>query len=392
MRRFALLTGLFVLCLALGCAQNVVESEINHWYETAGRGLVPKTEKKRILAALKEAGANWRQLASALEGVNPECRSGMRYLLANMPNYDLLAMRSDILIENVEYSYIARERLPWGKTIPEQLFRTAVLPYRATSEPIEKWRKDFFERLYPLVYDCKSTGEAAVKVNQWAASVVTYKPSTLVQGPYEMLKSGYGRCGELTNFLVEASRAVCIPARSAYTPWWPMRDDDHAWPEIWDTQDESWHFIGAAEPAPLDHTWFDKIVKRTGKVFAREFKRAETARRERLHERKDLKDVTKRYVDGMGILRVKVLRAGKPATNVQVKLSVWNFSSLRPTASATTDNSGIAEIEIGAGIYLLTAGTPEFNTWQLIEVDKDEVKEVDLELTRPKREELVRMQ
>ncbi len=392
MKRIALFSGLLVLCLALGCAQNELESQTNRWYKTTGRELIPKTEKEGILRALREAGTNWQQLATALEGVTPECRSGMRYLLVNMPNYDLLAMRSDILIENVEYAYIAREKLPWGKAIPEELFRTAVLPYRSTSEPIEKWRRDFFERLYPLVCDCKNTGEAAVKVNQWAASVVTYKPSTWVQGPYEMLKSGYGRCGELTNFLVEAGRAVCIPTKSAYTSWWPMRDDNHAWPEIWDTQDQSWHFIGAAEPAPLDHTWFDKIVRKTGKVYAREFKRAGTPRRGRLHERKDLTDVTKRYVDAVGTLRAKVLNAGKPAANVQVRLSVWNFSSLRPTTSAVTDRSGIAEIEIGVGAYLLTGGTPGLNTWELVSVNKDEVKEVTLELTGQKREELVKMQ
>lgn len=393
MNHRVLFGGLLVICLGLACAQNNLDREINTWYKTTGTKLIPETKREEVLKALGEAGANWHQLATALEQVRLDYRPGLIYLLINMPNHDLLAMRSDILVENVEYAYLAKEKVPWGKSISEELFQREVLPYRSTSEPIEKWRRDFFESVHPVVSDCKTSGEAALKVNEWVASMLTYKPSTWVQGPHEMLKSGYGRCGELTNFLVEAARSVCIPARTAYTPWWSTSDDNHAWVEVWDTGDLSWHAIDAANPPP-DLTSFGSSLKKTGKgkVYAVEFRKSGTTMWRRLETRKDLTDVTERYVDGMGIVKIKVLEAGKAVPGVTVKLSVWNYSSMRPTASGTTDGTGTAEIRIGPGIYLSTAGRPGKNTWQLVSIGKDEIKEFSLELTERKAEEVVKMQ
>jgi len=348
-------------------------------------------EKEKLEEVLSEAGDNWRELARALEAVEPAYRPGMRYVVTHMPNGDLLSMRSDLLIEYVSTAYVAREKVCWGEDIPEELFLKYVLPHRAGSEPLEPWRRDFFERLYPLVAACPTSGEATLKVNEWAASKVKYQPSSLMQGPYEMLKSGYGRCGEEASFLVLLCRSVAIPARKSYTPWWPMQDDNHAWLEVWDTGEKRWRFVGACEPTPLDHGWFESHVKKAAKIYSVEFGRPDTEIRNRLEERKDLKDVTERYVEAMGTVQVRVTEEGTPVKGTRVGLSVWNYSSLRPIASGITDAMGTVEVSVGVGTYFATAGRPERNTWGLVTVTAGEVEKVRLDLMDRRNEDVIGM-
>ena len=62
-------------------------------------------------------------------------------------------------------------------------------------------------------------------------------------------------CTGLSIMLVEACRAVGVPARMAGIASWPGRGGNHTWVEVWD---DGWHFVGAAEPDAkgLDHAWF----------------------------------------------------------------------------------------------------------------------------------------
>jgi hypothetical protein len=55
--------------------------------------------------------------------------------------------------------------------------------------------------------------------------------------------------------LVDACRAVGVPARFVGTPLWSDKSGNHSWVEVWD---DGWHFTGAAEPSgdKLDAVWF----------------------------------------------------------------------------------------------------------------------------------------
>jgi poly(3-hydroxybutyrate) depolymerase len=69
------------------------------------------------------------------------------------------------------------------------------------------------------------------------------------------MASGKATCTGLAIILVEACRAVGIPARGVGTPLWVNERGNHTWAEIWD---DGWHFTGADEPdaAGLDRGWF----------------------------------------------------------------------------------------------------------------------------------------
>jgi len=77
--------------------------------------------------------------------------------------------------------------------------------------------------------------------------------------------------------LVDACRAVGIPARLAGTPLWVDKSGNHSWVEIWDGR---WHYAGAAEPTgdTLNRAWFTGKAKtaradhRLHAIYATSFK------------------------------------------------------------------------------------------------------------------------
>ena len=196
----------------------------------------------------------------------PEHRAAMQFLIDNMPAQDRENLTPDFLLENVALAYQARNANSWAKAIPEELFFNAVLPYASINEHRDNWRRDFASRFGPLVKDCKSAGEAALVLNKSIFKIlnVTYhatkrpKPD---QSPFESIAAGYASCSGLSILLIDACRAVGVPARFVGTPSWTTGKGDangnhggnHSWVEIWDGQ---WHVLGAIEVSPLDETWF----------------------------------------------------------------------------------------------------------------------------------------
>ena len=135
----------------------------------------------------------------------------------------------------------------------------ALLPYANINERRDAWRKEFFEKFRPLVKDAKSPADAAARLNQQVFPMVNVKYSTqrkkADQSPLESMESGLASCTGLSVLLVDACRAVGIPARIVGTPLWSDNSGNHTWVEIWDN---GWHFTGACEPTGnvLDQGWF----------------------------------------------------------------------------------------------------------------------------------------
>ena len=75
------------------------------------------------------------------------------------------------------------------------------------------------------------------------------------QSPKESMEQGKATCTGLSILLVDACRAVGIPARAVGTPMWTNGRGNHTWIEIWDGD---WHFTGADEydAKGLNRGWF----------------------------------------------------------------------------------------------------------------------------------------
>lgn len=186
-------------------------------------------------------------------------RQGMAYLLKYLPVVDLNSLPPDQLAQNTELAFKARAATPWAKAVPEPIFLDSVLPHANITENRHPWRKEFFDKYLPKVRGAKSTGEAALILNKtlFADYKVTYNTRRLRtdQSPKETIEQGMATCTGLSIMLVDACRAVGVPARLAGITAWPVRGGNHTWVEVWD---KGWHFVGAAEPDDkgLNHAWF----------------------------------------------------------------------------------------------------------------------------------------
>lgn len=220
---------------------------------------VADPEMARALeAALRAAGSNVRSLAEALAGATEEEREDLLFLLVNMPLSDLRTLSGEYLLRNARFAAKARAETPWGKAAPLSLYRNYVLPYAAFSEKREEWREDFYRRFMPVIRDCASAGEAAVMLNREVFEQLgvryhaTRRPKP-DQSPSESVAAGFASCTGLSILLVDACRAVAIPARVVGIPRWPDGSGNHNWVEIWDG---AWQRLGAAESARLNEGWF----------------------------------------------------------------------------------------------------------------------------------------
>ncbi len=219
----------------------------------------------RLESALVRSGVNRAELDRALGSFVGERRESLSWLLERMPDVDLRSLDANYLIENVNEAHDGFEAAPWRSAVSVELFRDAILPYASVSEKRERWRKDFRKRFSSVVLNAKTAGEAAVLLNQRVFSELKVKYSTqrarADQGPLESMASGLASCTGLTVILVDACRAVGVPARFAGTALWSDGSGNHSWTEVWDG---SWKYTGAAEPTGdrLNEGWFaDRAAK-----------------------------------------------------------------------------------------------------------------------------------
>ncbi|MDC0263846.1 transglutaminase-like domain-containing protein [Verrucomicrobia bacterium] len=208
---------------------------------------------------LMKAGDNAAQIRSAIKKVPSEYREGLSFLLNYMPERDLQQLSSDYLLGNVQYAYKAWEESPWKDQISKDLFFNNILPYVSINERRDNWRQSFYEKFKPLIEGIDSPGLAAATLNQKIFPLLKVKYSTkrkkADQSPFESMESGLASCTGLSIMLIDACRAVGIPARFVGTPLWSDGSGNHSWVEVYD---QGWHFTGAAEPAgdALNKAWF----------------------------------------------------------------------------------------------------------------------------------------
>jgi transglutaminase-like putative cysteine protease len=211
----------------------------------------------RSLKRYPKREAEWTAL---LKSVPANEKLGAEYLVAFMPMKDLRVLSTDKVRAALDLSYAAKKKVAWGQQLPPDVFMDAVLPYASVTEKRDSMRAEFQKRYLSLVAKAKTPGEAAILVNSHLFKdykvVYNTRRRHTDQTPAETIEQGMATCTGLSIMLVDALRAVCVPARVAGINSWPGRGGNHTWVEVWDKG--AWHFTGAAEqdPAGLDRGWF----------------------------------------------------------------------------------------------------------------------------------------
>jgi peroxiredoxin len=387
--KYKLLTLTIVSYLLLtGCVSNANRQEASLKHSV--KDYVPAEYLVPVIEALKTAGDNKDELVKVLKAVKPEERNGAAFVIATMPFPDLAAIKSDVLLEHIRYAYLVKGKYPWMKQMPEEVFLHYVLPYRCAQEPIEAYRKYFYEQLDPIVSQLTNLADVVHQVNLWLGHpkadgkprVRFVQTEARDQGPIETLKSGYGRCEEMMIIYMSAARSVGVPCRSAWTPCWAICDNNHAWVEVW--VDGFWRPIGGCEPGT---PWFEQSAKRAAVVYSAAIGEPKSEKVyksfpvDSTFKTLSIINSTPNYSRTCELKITVLSPQGEKMTRTGVALSVFNYGAFQPFTSRMTDNDGLTSFITGIGEYLLSAGKDNLRAWQVIKTEPDKKLDIVLKLS-----------
>ena len=313
-------------------------------------------------------------------------REAMEFLYAYMPLSDLADYTPQFFLQQVHYAFKARAEMPWGKDVPEDVFRHFVLVYRVNNENLDTARMVMFRELKERVQGM-TIEEAALEVNHWCHEHVAYRASdSRTSAPLATMRTSLGRCGEESTFAVTALRAVGIPARQCYTPRWAHCDDNHAWVEVWVAGESGesgesgisgnsgqWKFLGACEPDPqLDMGWFSVPSTRCMMVHSKAFGRykgdEEVVKRTSLYSELNL---LSHYAPTRRVTVTVQDKEGKPLEGAQVKFKLYNYAEYYTLSAQTTDAEGKASLTTGLGDLIIWATDGERYAFEKLDVRQD---------------------
>ena len=306
-------------------------------------------------------------------------KEALSFLYAYMPAGDIAGYSGDYFLENVRTSFAARQEMPWGKIVPEDVFRHFVLPIRVNNENMDESRMVFYKELKDRVKNLP-LHDAVIEVNHWCHEKVIYTPSDArTSSPLASVRTAYGRCGEESTFTVAALRSVGIPARQVYTPRWAHTDDNHAWVEAW--VDGKWYFLGACEPEPvLNLGWFNAPASRGmlmhTKVFGRYNGKEEIMVQTPLYTEINIID---NYANSAKAA-VKVTDTnGAPVADAKVEFKIYNYAEYYTVATKQTDEKGETWLSAGLGDMLVWASKDGAYGYGKVSFGKDEMVTLTLD-------------
>lgn len=304
----------------------------------------------------------------------------LKFLYSYMPLADKTDYPESFFMQNINMSYKAKAEMPWGKDVPELLFKHFVIPIRVNNEPLDSSRIVFYRELKDRVKNL-SMKEAILEVNHWCHEHVVYEPSDArTSSPLQSVRTAAGRCGEESTFLVAALRSVGIPARQVYTPRWAHTDDNHAWVEAW--ADGKWWFLGACEPeAVLNLGWFNAPASRAMLMHTRAFGDYHGPEEVMLRTTNFTEiNLIDNYGSSARVDFKVVDEKGHAVNNARVDFQIYNYAEFCTVASKYTDKAGKTFLTAGKGDMLVWASKDDAWGYAKSSFGKDKV--VTIKLTK----------
>ncbi len=276
-------------------------------------------------------------------------RKAMEFLYKYMSIADQGDYSVDFFRQNTQVALKARKEMPWGKQVPDELFKHFVLPVRVNNERLDDFRTMYYDTLKARTAGL-SMHDAALEINHWCHEKVTYTPSDArTSSPIASILNAEGRCGEESTFTVAAMRTIGIPARQVYTPRWAHTDDNHAWVEVW--TDGKWSFLGACEPEPeLNMAWFNEPASRAmlmhTLVFG-DYNGPEDVIR-RTPNFTEINVIGNYVKTRQNTVKVRD-DSGNPVKGAKVEFCIYNYGEMYPAVTLTSDDNGTATLHSGIG-------------------------------------------
>jgi hypothetical protein len=306
------------------------------------------------------------QIAKIRKNTSPHSKVYVDFLLQYLPTVDLVSLDADSFLGNLNCLDSVYSKVNYGKKVPNDLILHYVITTRVSQEPLEYFRLVHWKELLEKVKDCPDMKSAAYKLNEWAFEEMKYEPtSRWDQSAEQTLRRGIGRCEEMAILFIDACRAMGIPARDAFTPYWPFTNSNHAWVEVW--LDGGWYFVGGAEMTPLGGAWFSEPSKRAAIIKGVVLGKIEKPDCPIYQQNEDFTvlNLTPLYSDTTG-LTVRVLDArNEPVESADVWISIFNYSCIRTVAHQFTDKKGKAHIAMGKAELFVSASKDSAWDWTI---------------------------
>ena len=148
---------------------------------------------------------------------------------------DLNTISSKFLIDNIDASFYAWEHYPWCSGIDFNKFKKYILPYRATTEPLQSIKKSI-QKDYAWVMDSVKGGACMEDVftliynnfySHYEISTGVKYPISLSYG--QIIKAKGGRCADMCNLLNMIMKSMGVVSVIDIVTHWANRNSGHLW-------------------------------------------------------------------------------------------------------------------------------------------------------------------
>ncbi|MDP7009291.1 MAG: hypothetical protein QGI78_06955 [Phycisphaerales bacterium] len=293
---------------------------------------------------------NYEAAAEAMSSIEKE-RGEVHYAKGNVVE-DTQTISASYLIENIDLAFKSWKSNPWSKDVSFEDFCEYILPYRGSNEPIENWRGELMQQFANLaneMEDPTDPKEAGRLLEQKANEIIGFDPIFYLhptdQGFAEMKRRGLGRCEDITNMQMYASRAGGVAVASDYTPHWAKSGNNHAWSVIIGADGKGYAPISGVAAKVYRKTYSEQLDSLGAKL-----KEGEEA--PRWLKKKYYKDVTESYVPVSDVI---VALRGDHGEDRFAYLCVFNSGHWKAIQWGELQKNGVIFRDMGRDILYLPA-------------------------------------
>lgn len=189
---------------------------------------------------------------------------------------DIKTIKADYLIQNIDLAFAIRDSVPWGHQFSFDQFCEYVLAFRFSHEPIENWRRYYYEK-YLLLRDTIRHDSCYYLAAGLHKNIERVRSLSLISVyPFDFtidqLETGrVGVCKHITTYTAQLMRAAGIPTAIDYTPAWGDQGGSHSWNTIQLENGKMFHYEGSSLKFGQD------LVYRVAKIYRKTFGRQETS-------------------------------------------------------------------------------------------------------------------
>ena len=155
--------------------------------------------------------------------------------------YDAKVIKAAFLIDNIDLAFSVWKGKPWGRSVSFNDFCEFILPYRLADEPLENWRRTYYDRFSALLDSLYQGNDPVVATDSLygALKKITWKYNLSFNlpalGATFLLNNPIGGCKEVSDFTVYVMRALGFPVAIDAYLYSPVNRYAHYWNVLQDT-------------------------------------------------------------------------------------------------------------------------------------------------------------